>query len=247
MTKLEDRRLDWDRCRNARDLGALPTGDGGSIRPGALIRSDNHDRLTEGGQAALRESGVGLILDVRTRREAEKYPSPFREEAFYRNLPLFDESDREGAWLVHEAADLLGHYLLTLDRSRQQVGAVVAAIADAPPGAVVVHCHAGKDRTGLVVALALSVAGVPPKAIADDYALTDECLKQHYAEELAKAPDEATRERWRALQHARPETMLATLRHLEDEYGGVEAYLLGGGVTSAQLTALRARLTTSSR
>ena len=139
--------LDWPDCRNVRDLGGVPTGDGGRIRSGVLIRADDLANLTDEGVDAVRAAGVRRIIDLR--------------------------------------------------------------------GSVVVHCAAGKDRTGVLVALALSVAGVEPDEIAADYARTAEC---------------------------RPETILGTLEHIVERYGDVPEYLLRHGMAWDELDALRARL-----
>ncbi|WP_425465283.1 tyrosine-protein phosphatase [Nonomuraea diastatica] len=118
--------------------------------------------------------------------------------------------------------------------------AVMAAIAHASPGPVVVHCHSGKDRTGLVVALA--VTGVPGEKIAADYALTAACLR--HGEHLAALPGAAARARSRRLfAQVTAATMTATLTHLRDRYGGAEEYLLGGGLSPTDVPLLRARLT----
>lgn len=242
MTSLTARRLSWGQCQNARDLGGLPTLDGRTIRPLALIRSDNHDRLGEAGVTALRRAGVRRVVDLRSRWEAERFPSPLKDEPEYRNVPLFEEADTEGQKLVQAAKTVFEVYCLMLERHPRQVVNAVRTIADAPAGGVAVHCHAGKDRTGVVVALALRVAGVAPEVIAEDFALTTECLRRHYAEELAAAPDDAARARWKTFQTAEAGTMLATLSYLQGKYGSVEGYLRTGGLQQETFRLLRTRL-----
>jgi protein-tyrosine phosphatase len=198
----------WPNCRNARDLGGLPTTDGRQIVPGALLRSDNHDRLTTQGIRAIRDSGVSRILDLRWEWESTKYPSPFAGDPLYRNVPLIDEEGEEGKTLIDT-------YRLMIDNSQRSIATAFQAVADAPPGGVLVHCHSGKDRTGVLVALALMVAGVTADVAAADYALTDGCL---------------------------PQTMLETLAHVEHRHGGIDAYLSHGGLLPGHLTAVQTRL-----
>lgn len=133
-------------------------------------------------------------------------------------------------------------YVALLDERPARFASAVAAIAEAPPGAVVVQCAAGKDRTGIVVALALALAGVEPEWIAWDYELTDERLRRHYDAMLAGVVSEEERARWRSMRHARAETMHRMLHHLDDSYGGAAGYLTVGGLTDDQATALIARL-----
>jgi protein-tyrosine phosphatase len=235
--------LQWPNLQNARDLGGLPTADGGRIRSMALIRTDNHDRLTSEGITILRESGVKRIVDLRSSWEAEKYPSPFRLEPEYVNQPLLDEADEHGQTLVYQAKTNLEIYKVMLERYAILIGKAMIAIADAPVGGVVIHCHAGKDRTGLITALALSIAGVEPSVIAEDYAATDVFLTEHYAAELKAAKDESTREYLQSFQNSSPEVMLETLRFLEQKFGSVTAYLLHSGVSQVSLERLRQRLT----
>ena len=243
MTSLEKRYLHWPDLHNARDLGGLPTGDGGQVHSMALIRTDNHDRLTNEGVTMLRDSGVKRIVDLRSSWEAEKYPSPFRLEPEYVNRPLLDETDKHGQTLVYRSKTNLEIYKVMLERYSGLIGKAVIAIADAPIGGVVIHCHAGKDRTGLISALALSVAGVEPSVIAEDYAATDVYLAAHYAAELNAAKDEPTREYLRSFQNSNPEVMLETLRFLEETFGSISAYLLHSGVSQDSLERLRQRLT----
>ena len=243
MTSLEARRLNWPDLHKARDLGSLPTGDGGRIHSMALIRTDNHDRLTNEGVAMLRESDLKQIVDLRSSWEAEKYPSPFKLEPEYVNQPLLDEADEHSQTPVYQAKTNLEIYKVMLERYASLIGKAVTAIANAPVGGVVIHCHAGKDRTGLITALALSVAGVEASVIAEDYAATDVFLAGHYAAELNVAKDESTREYLQSFQNSSPEVMLETLGFLEQKFGSVSAYLLHSGVIQDSLGRLRQRLT----
>ncbi|TCC29934.1 hypothetical protein E0H50_26235 [Kribbella sindirgiensis] len=109
--------------------------------------------------------------------------------------------------------DLFEMYRILIDDYNARVASAVIAIADAPPGAVVVNCHAGKDRTGVVIALTLDLAGVPQDLIATDYSDVDAA------------------------------TMLRLLSHVRKRYGGTRQYLLNSGVTTEQLKALTSRLT----
>ncbi len=201
-------RLDWPDLLNARDVGGIPTTDGGRIRERALIRTDNHARLTPSGVDALRSHGVTRVIDLRWEWEASESPSPLAGDEVYRRLPAcFDPTGDEE--IPPDS------YRLMADLSRDRLAAALIAIAEAPPGAVVVHCHAGRDRTGLVTALALHVAGASVEAIAADYALT------------VDSP---------------PEMIVNTFAHLHERYGSVEEYLLGSGLTAAHVAAIRARL-----
>ena len=212
----------WPHCRNARDLGGLPTSNGGQVRAGALIRSDNLDQLNDEGLAAVRTAGVSRIVDLRSAWECETFPSPFADDERWRNVPLTDPADPDVS-----VQDLFEQYRLLIDDYSQRFASAVAAIADAPPGCVVVACHAGKDRTGLVVALTLDLLGVPHTAIAADYATAPEPTVVSSLPELAPP---------------RPETILRILAHLHTRYGGTAPYLLQAGATSTQLTALTSRL-----
>ncbi|REF35010.1 protein tyrosine/serine phosphatase [Thermasporomyces composti] len=237
MTSVTPLHLDWPNCLNARDLGGLPTADGRTIRREALVRTDNHTKLTEEGVRAVKEYGVSRIIDLRRTTECERAPSPFQGSSLYRSIPVQDPADPD-----NESLSLAEIYIAMLDLRPQLFAAAVGAIADAPPGPVVVHCAGGKDRTGMVVAMALRIAGVEPDVIAQDYALSQERLAEENAAVLARIEDPVLRENVRRLQVTAPETMLTTLAHLESRYGGVAEYLKGGGLTDDQLTALRQRL-----
>jgi hypothetical protein len=199
--------LDWPACGNARDLGGLPTQDGSRIRGGALLRSGHHTAMTPESVAAVRAAGVSRIVDLRGVRELQREPSPFAGDPIYAHHPLLPEE------ITYAYPD--DSYGPLLDHNRERVTAAFRALAEAPPGGVLVHCHSGRERTGVLVALALTVAGVGPEVVAEDYARTE---------------------------HTSAVTMRNTLEHAEREYGGVEAYLRGVGVGRHHLDAVRDRL-----
>jgi protein tyrosine/serine phosphatase len=229
--------LDWPGCRNARDVGGLPTADGHTIRDGVLIRSESLQYLTPEGVEAVRRSNVSLILDLRGDGEVASAPTPFTGEPLAVRQALQDPADPDhGRPTIVEACTWM------LDRRPELFAAAVKAIADAPDGAVVVHCHGGKDRTGMVVALALSIAGVPEEEIVADYFLTQERLAPWLAEQLADEPDASLHPEMIEFRDTRAESLVAILRHLDEKYGGPEAYLRRGGLTTADLEKLRTRL-----
>jgi protein tyrosine/serine phosphatase len=234
-----ERRLRWDHLLNARDVGGLPTPDGWT-RFRALVRSDDLRRLTADGQAAMLAYGVTTIVDLRSPREREEAPNPMRDHPGYRPLAYMG-SDSVGAPSPFVTA--AENYLDWLGRHPSGVAAILHGIAEARPGGVLVHCAAGKDRTGVVVALLLSIAGVERQAIAEDYALSiwwNESVEDE--EELMARPDAAERLRDRRIYYPRTENMVQMLSGVDRLHGGVDRYLDGIGVGADVRERLRLRL-----
>jgi protein tyrosine/serine phosphatase len=248
-----DRYLAWDGCHNIRDLGGLPTAGGSRIRRGALIRADNLCRLSSAGQASLVAHGVRTIVDLRATEELARASHPFAPNGStpgpltYIHIPVFDESDLATIAELDVASSVYDVYLVIVDRCGAQIASALRAIAHAEDGGVLIHCHVGKDRTGLVTALSLATAGVPDEEIVADYALSDRYLKSLYEEILAHhADDPVVYERLVKQQSSHPETMLRTLAYLDAQYEGVEGYLHGVGLADDDLERLRSRLLVSS-
>jgi hypothetical protein len=226
-----ERHLDWPDCQNVRDLGGLPTADGGLTRRGALVRADDLCRLTPTGRRRLADFGVRTILDLRGPAESAD-PHPFAAHPLvgYRGLSLRDPDDGDTAAALDAAgADVPTIYRVQLERCAPRFAEVLRAFATAPPGGVLIHCHAGKDRTGLAVALLLALADVAPRAIVEDYALSADRLR---AAPWLRRPDLI----------ARADTMWSTLDWLSTARGGARAYALAAGLEPATLDQLRARL-----
>jgi protein tyrosine/serine phosphatase len=244
-----ERTLIWDGCVNVRDLGGHPTEDGRTTRFGAVVRADSVRALSDAGWDALLAYGVSRIVDLRFHSElALDPPRDLTVEVVH--VPLMPEIDDE-EWVEIDAAgdaqpDSAGSiravYLELLERRRPQFGAAIAAVADAPEGPVVVHCHGGKDRTGLVVALLLRLAGVNAETIGADYALSGHNLRERTAEWVAAAEDDLERERRRRIGRTPAEAMVAVLEELERRYSSVREYLRAAGVENGALDRAFARL-----
>jgi protein-tyrosine phosphatase len=105
------------------------------------------------------------------------------------------------------------------------------------------HCHAGKDRTGLIAMFILAIAGVPDETIIADYTLSDQNLASSHNEILARFEGQPERQQHiKRLLHIRPEYMQATLQLLQDRHGGPVNYLRAAGLTTPEINSLRQRL-----
>lgn len=248
-TRIEDgRRLNWDACYNVRETGGYAIDGGGQTRWGALLRADNLCRLTPDGQAALIAYGVRTIVDLRSSSELAHAPHPFAGGSGEANAPrhlhrpLLDEDDQEGMAALDAMETMQEQYCAFLSNYPRLVAAAMRAVAEAPEGGVLIHCFAGKDRTGVIVALALELAGVARATIAEDYALSDTYLGPLYDQLLSKIDDPARRERTRQRFRSLPETILGMLAYLDSAHGGVAPYLLACGLDESHLERIRARL-----
>jgi protein tyrosine/serine phosphatase len=142
---------------------------------------------------------------------------------------------------LEDAERVQAIYVEFLERYPERFAAAVAAVVDAP-GAVVIHCAAGKDRTGLISAFLLSLAGVPDHAIAEDYAQSEANLVALTEKWVAEAQDEAERERRARLSTTPYAAMRGTLAYLEERHGGVRGYLRRAGLDDETIDRAAARL-----
>lgn len=241
--------LSWDGCVNVRDLGGLPTADGRLTRRGAVVRADCVRLLSDAGREALVSYGIRRVVDLRFAEElAEDASAELPVEVVH--VSVFGELDEEywaelkrrlGA-IRDPAERIRSAYGAFLEHRRSSFAEAAAAVADAPPGGVLVHCTGGKDRTGLVSALLLSVAGVPADEVADDYAATAPALRVLDERWVAVAPEEREHGRTPNSDGVPREAMLAVLADVEERFGGAEEFLLGGGLAERQLARVRERL-----
>jgi protein-tyrosine phosphatase len=241
----------WDGCVNVRDLGGLPTEDGGETRSGQVIRSDNVGHLTDAGWQTVAAHGITRIVDLRWPEEAAKDPPRGVAIEVVRVSVLGEMLAKESDYLraldahLDDVDDVADHYAWSyvefLERNRERFGDALSAIADAD-GPVVIHCMGGKDRTGLVAALVLRLAGVSLAEIGRDYALSGPNLAVVLEPWLAEASTEVDRQRREKLSQTPADAMGRVIHTVEQRYGSVAGYLRAAGVSDARAERLRARL-----
>jgi len=230
----------------------LPTRDGGETRFGAVVRADSVRQLSDDGWQALVQHGVRTVVDLRGHDEREDDP-PAELPVEVVHVPFFESSDEE----LHEmAAELEAAvmaapdvptatrdvYLIFLERFRANIADAVRAVAHASAGGVVIHCVGGKDRTGLLSAFLLHLAGVADDEIAADYALSEERLRPRHEAWFAAAESEEQLERLRRIAQTPAASMAGVFEELARRYGGVDAYLRSAGVDDEELGLVRTRL-----
>ena len=164
-----DRHLDWDGCRNVRDLGGL-----GRIRRGALVRADALQQLTAGGWSALEAHGVRTVIDLRNPDEvgADAAPRPRGLATVRIALDGIEDTEFWERWMHRPEFGTPHYYAPWLERFPDRAARALAAIARAQPGGVAYHCGIGRDRTGLITGLICAALGVPGQQAAEDYALS---------------------------------------------------------------------------
>jgi protein-tyrosine phosphatase len=237
-----ERHLDWPDLLNARDLGGYRCADGVETRWRAVVRADNLNKLGPEGGRAMVDYGVRTVLDLRDPRELEKFPNPLAAAppagVTFVNVPLI--SDAEWA-AMREPGHVSEGYVQMLKLSHANLSAAVGAVADAPAGGVVIHCHAGKERTGVLAALLLALCEVPDELIAEDWAASDLYLQPLYAEWLSAVEDPALRAKRADGFRTEPQHILDVLAYVR-KFGGVVPYLVAGGAGLDQLMRVRQRL-----
>jgi hypothetical protein len=234
-----DRHLGWHGIYNARDLGGLPTVDGGITRRGAIVRSDSLQNLEARGWEEVEAFGIRTVVDLRSAHEIGPDVSPRPGSIETVNIPLDVTEDRE-FWDVWENGPQFAtplYYRPHLERFPERSAEVVRAIATAPPGGVVFHCQGGRDRAGQTSMLVLAPAGVEPEAIAADYALSDERLRPLYLSRGEE--DEAPR--IAAFLREQGTTASELIVELLAEFD-IEGVLRDAGLKDAEIAALRGRL-----
>lgn len=228
---------------NLRDVGGYPTRDGRRTRYGVLYRSASLHMLDDHGQSELLARGLRHVVDLRHDHEVSSSPNVFAGSmtVHYRNVSLLAglAPHRIPIGAIPTLAEM---YREVLDCSQALVVRAVEPFASGSPA--LVHCTAGKDRTGVIVALLLDLAGVDRATIVRDYALTDYYLEPVRDDFRAHARNHGLdMVQYEHMISCRPEYMEDFLDHLYERYGNAESYLLQAGMTPEQIAAIRENLT----
>ena len=224
---------------NARDLGGLPTVDGAVTRRRSLLRADDLAQLSPQGLEALADYGLETVLDLRWPEEIAAAPSPVPQRlpgVRYVSVSLLADNPAQwGALGGHCAKEQWK--CTVLERLQPQLKAALAAIVAAGPGPLLFHCVAGKDRTGVIAALLLALAGVVPAAIAADYAASAANLEHAYLHRYRDSDPAAIIEVVRC-----PEQAVYNMLDYLGRAGGPPAYLGSIGLDESEISRLRGRL-----
>jgi protein-tyrosine phosphatase len=232
-----ERRIPFETVTNFRDLGGYPTQSGRRVRWGQVFRSDSLHGMSEGDLALYDQLGLRAVYDLRGEVERAERPNPMPS----RNLPILTRPPGDDTPITFDGTTgqdgervLSGIYARHITHAAARIGELFSALTEPEGLPAVFHCHAGKDRTGLVAALLLEALGVQREAVLDDYELTARyrlrAQQDQTFERLIKiglAPEAAagvlTAPRW---------AMASALEHLDREYGDIERYLTGPAAMS---------------
>jgi protein-tyrosine phosphatase len=259
--------IDFEGIVNARDVGGLPTVDGRSTRSGVLLRTAHLQHPTDADVVRLLEEiGIRTVLDLRTDAERRSEgPGPLADRVTHHNLSLvlsLPDVDAKSDAGVEQAvpgavqqkkaplvrADMAAHYIGYLTNMPHNIAAAIRIIADPGSGPTLVHCAAGKDRTGTVVSLALSLVGVTREAVVADYVATAERIADvvetlrrsvTYGELLADVDVDRITPLGPAME--------AFLDHVDAAYGGVHGLAAAIGIDEETIARLGVRLVGPSR
>jgi protein-tyrosine phosphatase len=225
---------------NLRDTGGYHTLDGRITRWRTLLRSDSLHRVPPQARTALLAYGVRTVIDLRRSDELRVAPNVFADasDVVYHHVSLLADTPPDRKVAPRLLPDV---YRLILDQRQEPLRQTLATLA-APGGfPALVHCTAGKDRTGLIVALLLGLVGVSATTIVADYALSSQYLVGLYLEE-ARQRAAYNGIPWEWFQHqviCPPEFMQTTLQYLDEHHGGIPAYVRHIGLSQEQCEHLR--------
>ncbi|MET7436314.1 tyrosine-protein phosphatase [Streptomyces sp. NPDC004082] len=228
-----NRHIPFARLHNFRDLGGYTTADGRTVRSGILFRADSLGKLAGDGEEtrADRERflslGIRTVVDLRYPWEIEaKGRVPEHPSLTYHNLSIehrpYDQPSLAAS--VDPGPYLAERYAEVAEDGTRELREVLQLIAEAgeSEAPLVFHCASGKDRTGLVAALVLSLLGVPEKTVVEDFALTELATDRLIADWRAANPDRALT--WPGYGRAPAEVMTLFLASLNARYGSVRSY-----------------------
>ena len=252
-----DRRVELDGPGNFRDLGGLPLAEGGSTRPGMVYRADRLSALSDADLVRLEAAGIRHVFDLRSAAEVADSPDRLPAGASYVHLPM--TSDRElpartiferiaaGDVRSYGESDMVAGYVRMLENFGPSLARIAGQVAEGEP--TVVHCTAGKDRTGVAAMLLLDLAGVGAQDIVADYALSAQRRPSPMRDQTEAASmlttivehglDPAD---FAPMWEARPAVMAATLDRLHTRWSGAAAYLDAMGLDARTVDAARACL-----
>jgi protein tyrosine/serine phosphatase len=242
------RRITLERAFNFRDLGGYAAADGHTVRWGLLYRADGIHRIEGADLARVSALGIRTVLDLRTRGELDDHGRVPTEsfDAVYHHLPLLEQVwERDLPVAELDAVDFLaGRYFDMLTLGATSIVTALDMVSNVDRLPLVFHCSAGKDRTGVLAAILLSVLGVSDDDIASDYALSRAAMRELAEWVRTERPEsyETMAAQPPAFLDAPPLAMRRFLALARSEYGSLTEYVGASGVSSDVIDSLRTAL-----
>lgn len=266
FASMSDRVIELDGTSNTRDIGGYATGDLRTVRMGQIIRSDKLSRLTDDDFLKLEELGLKTVIDLRTDEEREDSPTLWQgaKPPQIHHVPvLADDSDwyRAQSRMLSRARfteerskeHSIEGYRAMADEGMQSYEKVMELVLDESNWPVLIHCSAGKDRSGVAIALIQEALGVDREIIMQEYLLTNEQSRtKAKAAYIAEKNKKASRKRiarspsadaWFPIVGVLPEMLEGFYAHVDERYGSMDVFLNEIGVDREDRNALADALT----
>lgn len=225
---------------NLRDVGGIRLANGTTVRTDTLFRSAAPLRESDVRSSDLEELGIRMIVDLRDDAERDLAPAAWDGSSMtVCTIPIFENQLSTTVF-----ADLPDLYEIMVYQRGAAIARAFTALANAGDGAMLVHCTAGKDRTGILIGLALETLGVPRADIIADYVRSQELLGEDYLADLFRGidPDTLPGSAAHRAVSSPAELLDSALDRVDDEFGGAVAYLLAHGATEEDVAIFRARM-----
>lgn len=236
-------RLPLERAHNVRELGGYPVAGGGQTAYHRFLRADDISTLSDADVAFLLSYGVGLVIDLRSPGEAKKSPDRLcgLDGVEYVQIPFLGKNVADVTQMNESDMELgLGALYVSMLKNQELTKEIFEAIETAPEGCVLFHCSAGKDRTGVLAMLLMSLAGADKQDCMTNYAQSYINLTRNpELAQLSKIPEYA---KYEELMFSLPETIGACYDFIVDQYGSTEHYLEECGLSSETIEVIKRRL-----
>jgi protein-tyrosine phosphatase len=237
---LIERHIALESALNFRDVGGYAAADGRTVRWRRLFRAGGLSELSVADLVVLRELGITTVVDLRSTAEWESGRFPVDQiPVTFHHVPIVEEILDPTRYEMPKGM-MAARYLDYARIGSDPIAKALSVIADPNGHPIVVHCLAGKDRTGVVVALALALLGVDDETIAEDYALSNLTMAALRERALANV-DRPVRspELDNEVFSANPANITSLLASLREVHGSIEDYVVASGVNPGAIDSLR--------
>jgi protein-tyrosine phosphatase len=237
-----ERHIELESALNFRDVGGYVTADGRRVRWRRLFRAGGLSQLSAADLLVLRGLGISTVLDLRSTAEWQEGRFPVHEiPVTFHHLPIVEEILDPARYSV-PAGMMAARYQDYAKIGASNIAQAISIVADPETHPIVVHCLAGKDRTGVVIALVLSLLGVDDEAVAEDYALSNLAMaRMRERAEAMRDPSQPPRpaELVEEVFSAKPTNITSLLAALRVSHGSIEEYVISAGVKPGAVETLR--------